>query len=136
MDDENIDIELTDDNVEEYIKKLREKLKVCQKEKSEYLDGWQRAKADFINARRDEEQRTEDSLRYARSAIYNEFLTLADFIDMAQKHKDSDELKQVARQLSDIFKKQDIQPIECRDEVFNPELHEAVIQAEAEKEDQ
>ncbi len=34
------------------IKKLREKLKQASTEKQEYLEGWQRAKADAINAKR------------------------------------------------------------------------------------
>ena len=36
------------------VKKLREGLKQCETEKREYLDGWQRAKADLINYKRDE----------------------------------------------------------------------------------
>ena len=34
------------------IKELREKLKQAEKERNEYLDGWQRAKADKINSDR------------------------------------------------------------------------------------
>ena len=44
----------------EAVKKLKERLKSCQKERAEYLDGWQRTKADFINAKkREEEERGE-----------------------------------------------------------------------------
>lgn len=31
------------------VKKLQEKIKVLEKEKAEYLDGWQRARADYAN---------------------------------------------------------------------------------------
>ena len=31
------------------IKKLKERLTVCEKEKQEYMNGWQRERADFIN---------------------------------------------------------------------------------------
>jgi len=34
------------------LKKLREKLALCVKEKQEYLEGWQRARADHSNAQR------------------------------------------------------------------------------------
>ena len=34
------------------VKKLRAQLKECEKEKREYLDGWQRIKADMVNAQR------------------------------------------------------------------------------------
>lgn len=33
----------------DFTKKLREELKVLRKEKEEYLTGWQRAKADYVN---------------------------------------------------------------------------------------
>src|SRR3989344_4816969 len=34
---------------EEKIAKMREELSECRKEKQEYMDGWQRAKADYVN---------------------------------------------------------------------------------------
>lgn len=134
MDDENI--EPIEENIEDQIKKLRERLKSCQKEKNEYLDGWQRAKADFINARRDEEKRNEDYARYVRSEILIEFLALADSIDMAQKHAITEEMTQIQRQLSEILKKHGIQSIECIGTAFNPEFHEALMQIEVETKDQ
>ena len=36
------------------VKKLREKLKKAVEEKQEYLEGWQRARADFANYKREE----------------------------------------------------------------------------------
>jgi molecular chaperone GrpE (heat shock protein) len=36
------------------LKKLREKLKKAVEEKQEYLDGWQRARADFANYKKEE----------------------------------------------------------------------------------
>src|SRR3989344_9565894 len=33
----------------EKIAKMREELGTCRKEKQEYMDGWQRAKADYVN---------------------------------------------------------------------------------------
>ena len=39
------------------LKRLREKLKKCVSEKQQYLDGWQRTKADFINYKKDEGER-------------------------------------------------------------------------------
>lgn len=134
MDDENI--ELTEEHIEEQIKKLKERLKVCQKEKGEYLDGWQRAKADFINARQDEEKRIEYSIGYAKADIVKEFLTLADSLDIAEKHNPTEELTQVHRQFLEILKKQGVRSIESTGEIFNPALHEALMKAEIEDERQ
>ena len=41
------------------VKKLREKLKKTVGEKQEYLEGWQRARADFANFKREEAVREE-----------------------------------------------------------------------------
>jgi len=51
------------------LKKLREELKLCHKEKSEYLAGWQRAKADFINARKDEEKARAEFAKFAAEKV-------------------------------------------------------------------
>lgn len=56
---------LADESSLETIKKLREKLKAVEAEKVEYLTGWQRAKADFINARKRDE---EDKRAFAKRA--------------------------------------------------------------------
>ena len=47
------DAELADveDDFKGELKKWKEKLVECQKERQEYLDGWQRAKADYLNSR-------------------------------------------------------------------------------------
>ena len=50
------DVVFEDENDEntplQKIKKLREELKKCTEERGEYLAGWQRAKADFINQKK------------------------------------------------------------------------------------
>ena len=40
---------LIDEKAENKIAKMREELNACRKEKQEYMDGWQRAKADYVN---------------------------------------------------------------------------------------
>ena len=63
--DENLDDSVVaEEAAAEVIKKLREKLKTTQKERDEYLAGWQRAKADLINSRqRDEADKKEFVLK-------------------------------------------------------------------------
>ena len=74
MNDEKEDIEIEEEFIEEEglkdkLKKMREDLKVCRKEKEEYLAGWQRAKADFINARKEEEKSREAFLKFSQSEV-------------------------------------------------------------------
>ena len=46
---------VSEEHLADTVKKLRDQLKQCKKERNEYLDGWQRAKADLINARKRDE---------------------------------------------------------------------------------
>ena len=59
---EDIVIEESSDDVSgiktDTVKKLKEKLKKCLEERKEYLDGWQRMKADSINLKKEEEKKT------------------------------------------------------------------------------
>jgi molecular chaperone GrpE (heat shock protein) len=73
-DEDDVEIEMyNDDGVvtraatpEEHIRKLREKLAVCKSEKQEYLDGWQRLKADFVNYKKRAEDEKSDCIKFSR----------------------------------------------------------------------
>ncbi|TSC83846.1 MAG: molecular chaperone GrpE [Parcubacteria group bacterium Gr01-1014_17] len=72
-----IESETDTDNVKdpaEAIKKLKGELSACRKEREEYLAGWQRAKADFINARKDEEKARGAFIKFANEAFVAELL--------------------------------------------------------------
>ncbi|MBP9760282.1 MAG: nucleotide exchange factor GrpE [Candidatus Pacebacteria bacterium] len=75
--------ETTASALKDKLKKLREELKVCQKERDEHLAGWQRAKADMVNFRRTvEEDRARDSAR-VRGKIVSALLPALDGFDSA-----------------------------------------------------
>lgn len=65
------------------LKKIRERLKKAVEEKQDYLQGWQRAKADFVNFKRDAEERVADSRRYGAAEVIEELIPLLDQFDMA-----------------------------------------------------
>lgn len=79
------DIEEDNANI---VKKLRDKLKKCVEEKQEYLDGWQRAKADFINAKKKEEELRAGLVSFAKEGLILDLLTAIDNFDMAFANKD------------------------------------------------
>lgn len=86
------DIAMSDGRQEENgtstIKKLREKLKKCVEEKQEYLNGWQRSKADFVNARKKEEELRSGLVAFAKEGLILDLLTSIDNFDMAFANKD------------------------------------------------
>ena len=71
---------------------LKEKLKQCQKERQEYLDGWQRSKADFINARKDETERRDLLVKFAEENLLKEILIVSDSFESAFSSKDWEKL--------------------------------------------
>jgi len=114
-------------NPAELLKKLREKLKKCSAEKQEYLAGWQRAKADFINARKEEEKNRYEFIKFSEQNLILELLVLLDSFDGLFKHaKNYDGVENIHRQLLDILKSRGVEPIESLGQKFNPEEHESV----------
>ncbi|KKT29593.1 nucleotide exchange factor GrpE [Candidatus Giovannonibacteria bacterium RIFCSPLOWO2_12_FULL_44_25] len=111
------------------LKKLREELKLCHKEKSEYLAGWQRAKADFINARKDEEKARAEFAKFAAEKVLGEMLAVADSLLARHSFSEGGE-DPIYNQLLDIFKKEGVEPIEALGKGFDPLYHEALEQVE------
>src|SRR3989344_8705428 len=120
------------------LKKVKDELKSCRKEKEEYLAGWQRAKADFINARKDEEKRMEEFAKFANKNILMDFLQVADSVDMALRHTQDEGVKQIKGQFAEILKRNGAEEIDSSTgNKFNPQEHEAIedVGVETESED-
>lgn len=127
--DENGEISIKDK-----LDRIKEELKKCQKERDDYLAGWQRAKADFINARKDEEKRREEFLKFSNQLIIADILAVLDSFDLALSHYESKGFYLIQAQLNDILKKYGLSVIKSAGEKFNPEFHEAVAEIESDKE--
>jgi molecular chaperone GrpE len=74
---------VAEENAGELIKKLRDKLKTCEAEKQQYLSGWQRAKADLINARRQDEKDKGEFVKFANEMLIHEVLPVFESFEMA-----------------------------------------------------
>lgn len=71
------------------LKKLRTKNVQCEKEKKEYLDGWQRMRADFANARKDEETKRGELIRFASEGLVEDLLPVLDSFSSAFSNKEA-----------------------------------------------
>ena len=71
------------------LKELREKLKKSEAERMEYLAGWQRAKADLVNARKRDEDDKKEFIKYANEDLIGELLTVLDSFGMAFANKEA-----------------------------------------------
>lgn len=66
------------------LKKLRDELRVAQKESKEHLDGWQRARAELVNARRSMDEERVRMLGKMQGEVCEKLLPILDHIQAAQ----------------------------------------------------
>ena len=127
---------------DELIKEIKKKLKKCEVEKREYLSGWQRAKADFINARKEEEERRESFVKLSEKELILRFLDLADSFDRLFADKKAwgtidknwrQGVENLHAQLADIFKKRQVEVIEAVGKMFDPKEHESIGEIKVDK---
>ncbi len=126
------------------IKKLKKELERCEELKNEYLNGWQRAKADFINYKKEESSRIEDLMNYAREEMIINLLPIIDNLELAEKNiplklKEEENVKgilQIKNQIVNFLKNQGLEEINSLGEKFDPNIHEALDTVESEKEDE
>lgn len=125
--DENVDTPLSEQSEVSELVELKKKA-------DEYLDGWKRAKADYLNYKRDMEKRQEEMAQYANAALIFQLLPAVDHLRIALSHVPKDQesaewvkgLFHVKRQFDEFLKRLGIEQIKTVGEKFNPELHEAI----------
>lgn len=87
-DAEEIVVDDTDSvGISEKIKSLRDKLKKCEEEKRDYLLGWQRSKADFVNAKREFDEERQKILTYAETGLIEDIIPVLDSFFAARRNE-------------------------------------------------
>lgn len=124
-------------DAEEKIQKQKAEIQRLEKERREYLEGWQRAKADFINYKKDEAKRAEELLRFASGALIQELLVVLDSFDLAihnaASNADDRGMTLIRAQLEDILRRHGMEAITAASgDTFNPERHESIGEEESE----
>ncbi len=122
---------------EQKIAKMRGELSVCRKEKQEYMDGWQRAKADYVNLLKRIETDAKASELKGKVKAVETLLPAFDALERAKEHGDVPEgFLAIAKQLEASFKTVGLEPIGGISERFNPAIHEAFGQDKVESVEQ
>lgn len=71
------------------LKKLKEKIAALEKERREYLDGWQRARADYANFKKEQEEAKKEVVRFANERLFEDLIPALDSFDMAFANKEA-----------------------------------------------
>ncbi len=117
---------------------LQKQLEELKKQKDEYLQGWQRARADFLNYKKEEMERIAGFMAYANEELILKILPILDNFEIVENKlpeslKNEENVKgilQVKIQLQDFLKNQGLEEIKTVGEKFDPNLHETVGEVE------
>jgi len=135
--DEEKDIEIEPEHGEEEegerpedkLAKMREEINTCRKEKQEYMDGWQRAKADYVNALKRFETDAKASELKGKIRAVETLLPAFDALERAKEHGEIPEgFLAIAKQIENAFAALGLEEIGKVGEKFDPALHEAFAQ--------
>jgi molecular chaperone GrpE len=117
------------------LQKAKKKLKQAEHERKEYLDGWQRERADFANYKKDIEKYIEGSRAAIREDVVSQFLPMLDNLELALKHTPKDiaashyhkGIEHIAVQAKQLLQQFAVVEITVKKgDSFDPTQHEAV----------
>lgn len=116
------------------IARLRDELELAKKDRAEYLDGWQRCKAESVNSRREADENRLKALQIGREAFVLDLLPALDSFDMAMQGEawlkvDASwrfGVESIRLQVEKVLKDNDIEPFGVPGDIFDPSLHEPI----------
>jgi molecular chaperone GrpE len=128
------------------IAELEAKVVLLEKEKKDNWDRYLRSAADLENLRKRQKREAEDARFESKGKVLKEMLPVVDNLERAIEHttKSGDELdpalkpivegvQLVLRQFTTAFERLDVTAVEALGQPFDPNLHEAISQAESDQ---
>jgi molecular chaperone GrpE len=130
--------ELSDETVAslEEIENLKDELNEMRTKADEYLDGWQRARADFANYKKRVDRDQAQVYQVAVGSIVRRYLEVLDDLERALKDRPlsgegatwAEGIELVYRKLLAILEAEGVKRMEADGQFFDPNLHEAISQ--------
>ncbi len=116
------------------LESLKQKLNDAEARAAEYLDGWQRTQAEFINFRRRLERDRQAEFLAMKAEIIKKFLPVLDDLERALQHPPQEADLQawvqgvdlILRKMQSILQAEGVERIEAEGQMFDPNLHEAI----------
>jgi molecular chaperone GrpE len=131
------------DKYQKKIETFKEKLEICKKDKEEYLQGWQRAQADFINYKKQNDSVFVQAKENSTTELVESLLPILDAFDMALTGNFDESFKKwltgfeyVHQQFKKVLEENGIEEMNPIGQPFSPELHEAVQEVPTDEEAQ
>ena len=116
------------------IEKLQTELSEAQAKANEYLDGWQRSRAEFVNYKKRLERDQATTSQVATGNVVKHFLDVVDDLDRALKNRPQSEedvrwaegIDLIYRKLLSSLEAEGVQVYQADGQDFDPLLHEAI----------
>lgn len=125
------------------LSEMKKELAETKKRAEEYLNGWKRARADYINREKEIEKEKEDWQKFANLSVIFQLLPILDNFkrafrvyeelrpnlekgDLQEMKAWVEGIRQIKKQLENLFKALEIEEIKTIGEKFDPFLHESV----------
>ncbi len=110
----------------------------AKREAKEYLEGWQRARADYANLKRETENKLQELTAFANAELVKDLLPLADYFRHALASVPKEEagsawvegIRHIQTKLMEVLAYHGVKELETVGEKFDPALHEAVGEVE------
>src|SRR6202142_1889475 len=111
---------------------LKEQIAEMTASRDEYLAGWQRSKADFINYKKEEMKKMEDIARYGNEDLIKDLISVMDNFDLGLRSLEKagpveKGIYLIRSQIEDILKKRGLEKISMKvGDQFDPMIAEAL----------
>ena len=123
------------------IETLQQSLAEEEERAEKYLDNWQKSQADFANYKKRSEQEKREVSEFANSVLICNLLPIMDDLERAfasvppelDESNWTEGIRLIYNKLKTTLETQGLTEIEARGEMFDPRLHEAVMQQEGEE---
>lgn len=121
------------------IMRLKQELERASRQAQEYLDGWKRAKADYLNLKKETEKQKKEWIEFANIGLLLELFPIVDQLKKAFQHLPKEfeasdwiqGIRHIQSNVLAILKNCGIEEIKTVGEVFNPAFHESVEEVES-----
>jgi len=124
--------------IEKTFEELQSEIGALRAQTDEYLDGWQRSRAEFANYKKRTEREKEEMRAQVTGEILTHYLGVIDDLERALKDRPvesesnawAEGIELIFTKLKAILESEGVEPIVAEGKIFDPNFHEAVTYEE------
>lgn len=115
---------------------LKLEIEELNQKSEEYLDGWQRERAEFVNYKKRMDREREQLKVNITGNVIRSYLEIIDDLELALKNKPAkgegptwaEGIELIYRKFLTMLETEGIKPMQVEGQIFDPNLHEAISQ--------